>query len=444
MAVIDINFPPKLVPILNAKNRWIVMYGGRNGAKSYNVALTLLLRILDKPEKVLCCRETSKSTDESIHALFTDLIVKHNLPGFTVTKTAITHENGSSISFTGLLAHTVDSIKSFYGCTLCWVEEASSVSEESWRKLIYTIREEGSQFFCTFNPQYEEDWVYKNFVLNKNQEDSLVIEVSYRDNPFLSETSKKEIEQLKRTNIQQYLEDFEGVCKNTGAGTPIYADLFNKHLHLIDEYHYIPEKPLILAFDFGETRSAWMVAQEDDHRRLVIVASKLCFDTKTDKLADEALHWVNTNIGHENYTGLLCYCDIQGKVGTSNSTKTDWDLLKEKGIFPIADQKKGFIVDRINVVRKKMSTITQGKPELMILNNQQNEFLIKGFMGRYRWKEINKNGETKRTPVHDDWSHEQDGLQYIVINRYAINPVSPKITQQFVDYNNSVMDYNLF
>ena len=37
------------------------------------------------------------------------------------------------------------------GVDICWVEEASTVSEDSWKKLIPTIRKPGSEIWISFN-----------------------------------------------------------------------------------------------------------------------------------------------------------------------------------------------------------------------------------------------------------------------------------------------------
>lgn len=445
MTNINIKISEKHIPLLTTKKRWVVCYGGRNSGKSVEIAMVILIRCMKNKERVLVCRETKNSTDTSVHAEFVKIIEKNNLPGFTITKTQIMHENGSTINFTGLLAHTVDSIKSFSNCTICWVEEAASVSEDSWRKLQHTIREENSQIFVSFNPWEETDWIYKKFVLDYNgSEDALIIKSSYKENPFISQTSLKEIELLKKTNIQEYLEDFEGVCRIAKSGTPIYSDLFNKRIHILEEYTPIEDKPLILGFDFGETRSAWVCCQEDSKNRLVILSSSLCIDTKTDKLADDCLNWITSNLKNK-YIGIITYADVAGKTGHSAATQTDYDILTEKGLTPLSDQRKGLIVDGINVVRKKLSSIRDGLPELLVVDNKENKFLINSFMGKYSWVEMSRSGEVKRRPLHDDHSHIMDALRYICINKYQINSSNiQEITSWMNDYEAQCNDWSLF
>ncbi|MDG6319608.1 phage terminase large subunit, partial [Glaesserella parasuis] len=57
-----------------------------------------------------------------------------------------------SYIFTGL-RHNLDSIKSKARILLAWIDEAESVSEMAWRKLLPTVRESGSEIWLTWNPE---------------------------------------------------------------------------------------------------------------------------------------------------------------------------------------------------------------------------------------------------------------------------------------------------
>jgi phage terminase large subunit len=94
------------------------------------------------------------------------------------------------------LWQNLENIKSLEGVKYCWCEESSSIPPEAWRILIPTLRMEGSQFFISFNPNSINDEVYKMFITNEHP-DALTIKINYDENPFLSETSKKEIERMR-------------------------------------------------------------------------------------------------------------------------------------------------------------------------------------------------------------------------------------------------------
>ncbi|MCP6571013.1 phage terminase large subunit, partial [Klebsiella pneumoniae] len=53
--------------------------------------------------------------------------------------------------FSGL-RHNIESLKGKARILLAWVDEAEQVSEMSWKTLIPTVREPGSEIWITWNP----------------------------------------------------------------------------------------------------------------------------------------------------------------------------------------------------------------------------------------------------------------------------------------------------
>ena len=154
----EINLPEKMWPLVNPK-RYNVIYGGRGSGKSEGIARLLIIRALQSQRRILCCREFQASIRESVHALLKSVIQSHGLQeyfqvNFNGIKCTLT---GSEFVFGGLAEHTIDSIKSLYGFTDVWVEEAQRLSKRSMELLLPTIRAEGSVFFFTFNPELQSD-----------------------------------------------------------------------------------------------------------------------------------------------------------------------------------------------------------------------------------------------------------------------------------------------
>src|SRR5215831_7684670 len=135
-------------------HRYKSFYGGRGGAKSWNFARALLIQGVRKPIRILCARETMESISESVHRLLSDQIGLLGLTSFyTVERVRIYGRNGTEITFAGL-RHNVANIKSYEAVDIVWVEEAQSVSRESWNVLIPTVRKEGSEIWISFNPDF--------------------------------------------------------------------------------------------------------------------------------------------------------------------------------------------------------------------------------------------------------------------------------------------------
>jgi phage terminase large subunit len=132
---VQLQLPQKLQPLFEPR-RYKVMHGGRGGAKSWSVAAVLLLLAAQRPMRVLCAREIQKSLRDSVYRLLVDQIQRLGLAAcYEVLESEIRGRNGSLFLFSGLLEHTIDSIKSFEGVDFVWVEEAHSVSRNLFSKL---------------------------------------------------------------------------------------------------------------------------------------------------------------------------------------------------------------------------------------------------------------------------------------------------------------------
>lgn len=172
-------------------NRYKILSGGRAGGKSYAVADALLIQGAQQPQRILCAREYQSSIKDSVHRLLADRIEALKLGRwYEVQRDTIIGRNGTLFIFKGV-RHNIQSIKSMAGLTRVWVEEAQTVSEESWRILLPTIREEGSEVWLTLNPNRQADSTSQRFIENPPK-GAVVIKVNWSDNPYLPETANEE------------------------------------------------------------------------------------------------------------------------------------------------------------------------------------------------------------------------------------------------------------
>jgi len=149
---------------------------------------------------VLCAREYMNSLDESSMAEVKAAI--RSVPWledyYEIGEKFIRTKNGRiKYAFAGL-RHNLDSIKSKATIRLCWVDEAESVSESAWSKLVPTIREEGSEIWLTYNPESSESATHKRFRLNP-PDNSCIVEMNWSDNPwFPSSLEQERLNDMKR------------------------------------------------------------------------------------------------------------------------------------------------------------------------------------------------------------------------------------------------------
>jgi len=212
-----INLPKWGRPLFNPK-RYKVLYGGRGSAKSHTVAKALLILARQSRKRILCAREFQNSMADSVHKLLSDQIELLGMQDFfTITANGIIGNNGSEFIFKGVKTN-VQSIKSMEKIDILWLEEAQTVSAESWDILIPTIRHDGSEIWVTFNPVNDDDPTFTRFINPDGtpieREDVYIKKVNWRDNPWFPEVLKKEMEYQYQVDPELAMHIWEGECKS--------------------------------------------------------------------------------------------------------------------------------------------------------------------------------------------------------------------------------------
>jgi len=209
---------PKVYKRLDEPFRYKVVYGGRAGARSWTFGRKLLIRGTERKMLILCTRELQKSIKDSVHRLLKDQISLLNLDHFyTATETSIKGVNGTEFIFLGT-KHNPLEIKSLEGVDICWIEEAHAITEDSWDIIDPTIRKEGSEIWISYNTRFKFDTIHKMFVIDEPPPSSLVLKTSYRDNPYLTDVLKSQMETMKERDYEKYLNIWDGQLKQLATG----------------------------------------------------------------------------------------------------------------------------------------------------------------------------------------------------------------------------------
>ena len=194
-----VHFPPKFKQIFEPF-RFKVFYGGRGGAKSYSICMALIIISTLSKHKILCCREYQNSISDSVYSMLVEIIDKLNLNHiFDTTKNRILCKTtGSVFIFKGLKTNP-HSIKSLFGLTIVFIEEASVISTDSLTLLVPTIREAGSELWVAMNVEAETDPAYVQFIKIRRK-NSLVVNVNWDDNPYISKELLDEKDHMYETD----------------------------------------------------------------------------------------------------------------------------------------------------------------------------------------------------------------------------------------------------
>lgn len=248
--------PSKFKPLyMHQKNDklFYVYHGGRGGGKSWEIADFLLIEGAKQKHRILCCREVQKSIKQSVHKLLSDRIAALGLGHFyQILETEIRGINGTEFSFAGLLNHTVESVKSFEGATITWIEEAQTVSAFSLSILIPTVvRTSKPMVIMSMNPKLPSDAVYSQYVLGE-RDDTVVVQINYTDNKECPAELIALAEQMKADDYDQYEHIWLGRPKEIADGA-IYKAEFEqiKRENRICKVPHDPNLPVYTSWDLG-------------------------------------------------------------------------------------------------------------------------------------------------------------------------------------------------
>lgn len=264
MKELDIQIPEKLLPLWTTKKRYIVIKGGRGSGKSWGVADFLIVKGYLEPKRILCTREIQKSIKDSVHKLLVDTIYKHGLESFYhITERSIVGKNGTEFIFKGLAFNSSD-IKSTEGIDYCWVEEGENTSRKSLNILSPTIRKENSQIIFVYNPYMEYDPIHTDFAL-ADRDDTLVIEINYKDNEWFPEVLRDELEYDKRTNFDKYCHKWLGQCLQHSEAQVFFGKW------IVEEFNTHEDVDFNFGADFGYSNDPSTAVRNYVHENILYI-----------------------------------------------------------------------------------------------------------------------------------------------------------------------------
>lgn len=209
---VDIEINKAYLPYLfSYKNRIEVYYGGAGSGKSIFVAQKLVLKALKSKRKILVIRKVARTQKDSCFAVICEIFksIKY-FDRCRINKTTldITLPNGSVILFKGM--DDSEKIKSIANITDIWCEEATELTLDDFSQLNLRLRalNPNLQIWLSFNPVSKANWCYQYFFVNKAE--AFILKTTYKDNDFLPQDYKDEIESYKHTNPTYYKIYVEG------------------------------------------------------------------------------------------------------------------------------------------------------------------------------------------------------------------------------------------
>lgn len=172
--------------------------GGRAaGAKSHSLT-SLIVQIANYTKiKVACFREIQNSIDDSVYQLIKDKVEFLGYSGWIFKDNKIVSPSGSVFIFKGLKDMVATrNVKGLENIDIFFVEEASSISIDSWDILLPTIiRNDKTELWFCYNQESEFDPITLK-IWNRKRDDALLIELKpgRDDNPWWNDRLQHEME----------------------------------------------------------------------------------------------------------------------------------------------------------------------------------------------------------------------------------------------------------
>ena len=274
-------------------------------------------------------------------------------------------------------------IKSIHGCTDCWVEEASEITEDDYLQLSLRIRSniDDLQMFLSFNPVSRKNWTYQYFFAEDAKEHPFILKTTYKDNKFLPEDYIKRLESLIETNSYYYR------VYALGEFCSLDKLIFNNWE--VQDFDYRELKgTLCCGLDFGFSADL-----------LAFTASILNEEDKTIHVFKE---WTTTGITNPQIAeGIKALGFGKSTIIADSAEPKSIQELKDCGLLRVKASKKG-PDSVIHGIRKMMQYKIIVHPSCQTVITE---------LENYSWKK-DKSGEYLFDQPQDQFNHTIDSIRY--------------------------------
>ncbi|MBY0863907.1 PBSX family phage terminase large subunit [Staphylococcus aureus] len=378
--------------LTNYDNFTEVHYGGGSSGKSHGVIQKVVLKALQDwkyPRRILWLRKVQSTIKDSLFEDVKDCLINFGIWDMCLwnkTDNKVELPNGAVFLFKGL--DNPEKIKSIKGISDIVMEEASEFTLNDYTQLTLRLRERkhmNKQIFLMFNPVSKLNWVYKYFFEHgEPMENVMIRQSSYRDNKFLDEMTRQNLELLANRNPAYYK------IYALGEFATLDKLVFPKYEKRIISDKEVGHLPSYFGLDFGYVNdpSAFIhVKIDNDNKKLYVISEYV----KKGMLNNEIAQVIN-DLGY-------------------SKEKITADSAEQKSIMEI--ETNG--IDRIVPAMKGKDSVMAGiqfVSQFDIVIDERCYKTIEEF-DNYTWKKDKNTGEYYNEPV-DTYNHCIDALRYAV------------------------------
>jgi phage terminase large subunit len=354
----------------------VVQQGGTRSGKTYNILLWIIFSYCQRNEGkiITICRKSFPALRGTVMRDFFTILKDHDIYSEDAhSKTANEYKlNQNTIEFISL-----DMPQKIRGRKrdLLFANEANELTQEDWTQLLFRTNE---KVILDYNPSEEFHWIYDQ-VLNRSDVD--FFQTTYKDNPFLGDVIKEEIERLKQVD-ENYWRVY-GLGERGQSRSLVYQFQTCKE---------IPKEAKLISYglDFGYS---------SDPTSLVRT-----YVLEDNMYVDELLYrtgMTNQDIANEmKALGL----DRSNEVFADSAEPKSIEEIYRMG-WNIKPTIKGSINIGIDIIRRYK------------LHATESSFNLIKELRNYKYIE-DKNGNMTNKPV-DNFNHALDALRYSVVNKIS-------------------------
>ncbi|EHL7186065.1 PBSX family phage terminase large subunit [Staphylococcus pseudintermedius] len=369
-----------------------VHYGGGSSGKSHGVIQKVVLKALkdwEYPRRILWLRKVQSTIKDSLFEDVKECLINYGIWDMCLwnkTDNKVELPNGAVFLFKGL--DNPEKIKSIKGLSDIVMEEASEFTLNDYTQLTLRLRErkhKQKQIFLMFNPVSKLNWVYKYFFEHgKSMKGVLIRQSSYKDNKFLDDMTRDNLELLATRNPAYYK------IYALGEFATLDKLVFPKYEKRIISDKEVGHLPSYFGLDFGYVNdpSAFIhVKIDNDNKKLYIMSEYV----KKGMLNNEIAQVIN-DLGYS-----------KEKITADSAEQKSIMEIKTKGINKIVPAMKG---------KDSVMAGIQFISQFDIVIDERCYKTIEEF-DNYTWKKDKNTDEYYNEPV-DTYNHCIDALRYAV------------------------------
>lgn len=354
----------------------VVQQGGTRSGKTYNILLWIIFSYCQKNEGkiITICRKSFPALRGTVMRDFFQIIKDHDIysEDFHSKSNNEYILNGNTIEFISL-----DMPQKIRGRKrdLLFCNEANELTQEDWTQLLFRTNE---KVILDYNPSEEFHWIYDQVL---PREDVDFFQTTYKDNPFLGDVIKDEIERLR--GIDENYWRVYGLGERGQARSLVYTFTTCKE---------IPKEAKLVSYglDFGYSSDPTSLV------RTYILDDNM--------YVDELLYrtgMTNQDIANEmKVLGL----DRSNEVFADSAEPKSIEEIYRMG-WNVKPTIKGSINIGIDIIRRYK------------LHATESSFNLIKELRNYKFIE-DKNGHMTNKPV-DNFNHALDALRYSVVNKIS-------------------------